>query len=81
METRVITIQVADDGTLIIPDDLVRTLRLAPRQTITVTVREDALVLTPSRAECLDRIGHLLRVALQHAEPSNIEAGRQDRCF
>jgi antitoxin component of MazEF toxin-antitoxin module len=90
MDTKMVTLEIANDGTLIIPVDLVRALRLLPRQTITVETREDALVvLGPSlrpgsvqaRKERLERIGHLLRTALAGVEWSEIEAGRRDRCF
>jgi antitoxin component of MazEF toxin-antitoxin module len=89
MNTKTVTLEIADDGTLTIPVDLVRALRLSPRQTITVETREDALVLVPSlrlasvqaRKERLDRIGHLLRTALAGVEWSEIEAGRRDRWF
>ena len=81
MDKKTVTLEVADDGTLTIPVDLIRALRLSPRQTITVEAREDVLVLVPSRQERLDRIGHLLRSALAGVEWSEIEAGRRDRCF
>lgn len=81
MNTKTVTLEVADDGTLTIPVDLIRALRLSPRQTITVEAQEDTLVLVPSRKERLDRIGHLLRAALAGVEWSEIEAGRRDRCF
>jgi antitoxin component of MazEF toxin-antitoxin module len=90
MDMKTVTLEIANDGTLIIPVDVVRALRLSPRQTITVETREDALVvLAPSlrpgsveaRKERLDRIGHLLRTALADVEWSEIEAGRRDRCF
>jgi len=47
MSTRAMTLEVADDGTLTIPVDLIRMLRLSPRQTITIEAREDAIVLVP----------------------------------
>ena len=81
MNTKAITLEVADDGTLTIPADLTRALRLSPRQTIRVETREDTLVLVPSRKERLDRIGHLLRTALADVKWSEIEAGRHNRCF
>jgi antitoxin component of MazEF toxin-antitoxin module len=89
MNTKTVTLEVADDGTLTIPVDLIRALRLSPRQTITVEAQEDALVLVPSlrlssvqaRKERLNRIGHLVRIALAGVEWSEIEAGRRDRCF
>jgi len=89
MDKKTVTLEVADDGTLTIPVDLIRALRLSPRQTITVEAREDVLVLVPSlrlgsvqaRQERLDRIGHLLRSALAGVEWSEIEAGRRNRCF
>ena len=89
MDSKTVTLEIAKDGTLIIPADLVRALRLSARQTITVETREDALVLVPSlrpgsvqaRKERLDRIGYLLRTALADVKWSEIEAGRRDRCF
>ena len=48
MNTKITTLEIADDGTVTIPVDLVRALRLSPRQTITVETQEDALVLVPS---------------------------------
>jgi len=89
MDSKMVTLEIADDGRLIIPVDLVRALRLLPRQTITVQTREDALVLVPSlrsasvqaRKQRLEQIGHLLRAALAGVEWSEIEAGRRDRCF
>lgn len=81
MKTRTVTLEIADDGTLTIPVNLLRALRLSPRQTITVETREDTIVLVPSRQERLDRIGRLLRTALADVEWSEIEAGRHDRCF
>jgi antitoxin component of MazEF toxin-antitoxin module len=82
------TLEVADDGTLAIPVDLIRALRLSPRQTVTIEAQDDILVLEPSlrlgsvqaRKERMDRIGHLLRTALAGVEWSEIEAGRRDRC-
>ena len=82
MKTKTVTLEVANDGTLTIPVDLVRALRLSPRQAITVEAQEDTLVLMPShRKERLDRIGYLLRTALAGVEWSEIEGGRRDRCF
>jgi bifunctional DNA-binding transcriptional regulator/antitoxin component of YhaV-PrlF toxin-antitoxin module len=81
MDTKRLTIEIADDGTLVIPVDLVRVLGLSPRQTITVEIRADRLVLIPSQKEQLDRIGRLLRDALKGVEWFEIEAGRQNRCF
>ena len=89
MDSKMVTLEIADDGTLIIPVDLVRALRLTPRQTIKVETRDDALLLVPSlrpgsvqaRKERLYRIGRLLRTALADVEWSEIEAGRRDRCF
>jgi antitoxin component of MazEF toxin-antitoxin module len=79
---KTVTLEVANDGTLTIPVDLVRALRLSPRQTITVEAQEDTLVLVPShRKERLDQIGYLLRAALAGVEWSEIEGGRRDRCF
>ena len=48
MKTKTVTLEVANDGTLTIPVDLVRALRLSPRQAITVEAQEDTLVLMPS---------------------------------
>lgn len=48
MDTKTMTLEVADDGTLTIPVDLTCMLRLTPRQTVTVEAREDTLVLMPS---------------------------------
>jgi bifunctional DNA-binding transcriptional regulator/antitoxin component of YhaV-PrlF toxin-antitoxin module len=87
MDSKTVTLEIADDGTLTIPVDLVRALRLSPRQTIEVETRDDALVLVPSlqrtsvqaRKERLDRIGRLLRTALADVEWFEIEAGRRDR--
>ena len=81
MDTKAMTLEVADDGTLAIPVDLIRALRLSPRQTVTVQAREDTLVLVPSRRGRMDRISHLLRTALAGVEWSETEAGRRDRCF
>ena len=89
MSAKAITLEIADDGTLTIPCDLVRSLRLLPRQTITVQAQEDALVFVRSfrprsvqaRKARLDRIGNLLRAALADVEWSEIEAERCDRCF
>ena len=89
MNMKTVTLDIADDGTVTLPVDLVRALRLLPRQTITVQAREDALVLVPSlrsasvkaRKQRLEKIGHLLRAALAGVEWSEIEAGRRDRCF
>lgn len=89
MNVRLTTLEVADDGTLTIPADLVHAVRLSPRQTVKVEAREDTLVLEPSlrpgsvpaRRERLDRIGHLLRTALRGVEWAEIEAGRRNRCF
>ena len=89
MNMKTVTLDIADDGTVTLPVDLVRALRLLPRQTITVQAREDALVLVPSvrsasvqaRKQRLEQIGHLLRAALAGVEWSEIEAGRRDRCF
>jgi bifunctional DNA-binding transcriptional regulator/antitoxin component of YhaV-PrlF toxin-antitoxin module len=89
MNSKTVTLEIVKDGTLVIPVDLVRALRLSPRQTITVETREDALVFVPSlrsgsvqaRKERLDRIGCLLRTALADVEWSGIEARRCHRCF
>lgn len=81
MSRQSITLQIADDGTLTIPVALIRALRLVPRQTVTIEVRDNILVLEPSRKERLNRIGRLLRSALVGVEWSEIEAGRRDRCF
>ena len=79
MISKAVTLEIADDGTLTIPVDLMRVLRLSPRQTVTVETREDALVVMPSRRERLDRIGDLLRAVLVGVEWSEIETGRRDR--
>ena len=89
MSAKTITLEIADDGTLTIPFDLVRSLRLLPSQTIKVQVQEDTLVFVrpprprsvQARKACLGRIGSLLRAALADVEWSDIEAGRRDRCF
>jgi len=81
MKTKTRSLQIADDGTLAIPDDLIRGLRLSPGQTIIVEARQDAIVLVPSDKERLEHIGHLLRTVLADVEWSEIEVGRRDRCF
>lgn len=81
MRSQIATLKVAPDGTLTIPGHIINELQLSPHQTITVEVRDDALVLVPPREERLNRIGHLLRSALSDVEWSEIEAGRRDRCF
>lgn len=81
MNKSVKTLAVSDDGTITIPVELVNTLGLSPHQTITVETRADSLVLLPTRQERLDRIGELLRSALKGVDESEIEAGRNDRCF
>lgn len=89
MDSKTVTLEIAKDGTLIIPVDLVRALRLSPRQTITVETKEGALVIVPSirtgpgigHRERADRISELLRFALADVEWSEIEDGRRDRCF
>lgn len=81
MNTKTMILEVADDGTLTIPFDLIHALRLSPRQPVKVEAREGTLVLEPSRKERLGRIGQLLHTALAGVEWSEIEAGRHDRCF
>jgi antitoxin component of MazEF toxin-antitoxin module len=81
MATKTMLLEVADDGTLTIPDHVIRTLQLLPGQTIIVEVRENTLVITPSHQENLNRIGELLRDALAGVEWSEVEAERQDRWF
>ena len=81
MSKNVKTLEVSDDGTITIPVDLVRTLGLSPHQSITVETRPESLVLLPTRQERLDRIGELLRSALKGVDESEIEAGRNERCF
>jgi antitoxin component of MazEF toxin-antitoxin module len=81
MSTNVTTLDVADDGTITIPVDLVRAMGLNPRQTVTVEAHPESLVLMPTRQDRLNRIGQLLRTALSGLEQSEIEAGRGDRCF
>jgi len=76
-----LTLEVAADGTVTVPVDLVRALGFLPRQTITVKARKESLVLMPSRKERLNRIGQLLRAALVGVEWTEIEAGRRDRWF
>ena len=81
MSVDVTTLEVADDGTITIPVDLVRALGLSPHQSIIVETRSESLVLLPTRQERLDRIGELLRSALKGVDDSEIEAGRNERCF
>ena len=81
MEARTLTVRVADDGTVTIPDQLVRLLRLAPRQTITIEAREGSIVLMPSQKEKLEQAGRMLREALAGVEWNEFETGREDRCF
>lgn len=89
MSTRTVTLEIADDGTLTIPGDLIRELQLSPRQAVTVETRDDALVLLQSlrhgsvqaRKERLDRIACLLCDALAGVKWVEIEAARRDRCF
>ena len=69
-----VTLEVANDGTLTIPADLTRMLQLSPRQTVTVEARESILVLKPSRKERLTRIKELLRTTLAGVQWSDIEA-------
>ena len=76
---KMITLEVADDGTLTIPVSLTRMLQLLPHQTVTVEAQESALVLRPSREKRLDRIRDLLRTTLAGIKWSEIEAGRQNR--
>jgi len=81
MEARTLTVRVADDGTVTIPHQLVRLLRLAPRQTITIEAREGSIVLMPSQKDKLEQAGRMLREALAGVEWNEIETGREDRCF
>jgi antitoxin component of MazEF toxin-antitoxin module len=81
MTTKTISLRIADDGTVTIPDDLIRNLRLSPHQTVTVEVSQDAIVLAPSGVQRFEQIGRLLQTALSGAEWSEIEEDRRDRCF
>ena len=80
MDTKLATVEVADDGTVLLPVDVTRALSLSPRHTLTVEERDGTLVLVPSPQERLDRIGDLLFAALAGVEWSEIEAARGDRC-
>lgn len=81
MNREAATLQIAEDGTRTIPANLTRTLRPFPRQTVAIKVRDDTLVLEPSRRDCLSQIGHLLRSALADVEWPEIKDGRRNRCF
>ena len=78
---KVVTLEVANDGTLTIPADLTRMLQLSPHQTVVVEAQENILVLKPSRKQRLNRIRELLRTTLTGVEWSEVEAQRQNRCF
>jgi antitoxin component of MazEF toxin-antitoxin module len=78
---KVVTLEIANDGTLTIPADLTRVLQLSPHQTVTVEAQENILILKPSRKERLNRIKELLRTTLAGVKWSDIEAQRQNRCF
>lgn len=79
--TEEMVIQVADEGHLLIPAEIVVALGLRPHESVTLQKRGDNVVLQPSRRERLERMGELLRLALAGVDPAEIKAGRTDRCF
>ncbi len=78
---KTVTLEVADDGTLTLPRELIQALQLLPHQTVVAEARQDALVVKPSRQECLDQIGRILSSTLAGVAWADIEAARHDRCF
>jgi antitoxin component of MazEF toxin-antitoxin module len=75
-----ITVRVAEDGTITVPDQVVRMLRLLPRQAVTIVARGESIVLSPSPGEKLKEAGRMLRETLAGVEWHEIEAGREERC-
>ena len=80
MDTKLATVEVADDGTVVLPADVVRTMSLSPHQTLVIEEQHGTLVLKPTGRESLERIRKLVSAALSGVEWSEIEATRTDRC-
>ncbi|HID88000.1 MAG TPA: AbrB/MazE/SpoVT family DNA-binding domain-containing protein [Anaerolineae bacterium] len=76
-----VRITIAEDGSIIIPQELLEKLGLHPKEEVVIRDRAGSLIIQKFRESHLDEIGRLLKEGLQDAEWAEIEEARKDRCF
>ena len=74
-----ITLEVAANGTLTIPAEILEKVHAKPHQPVVVKVIQDHLTVETSESERLAEISDLLREILAGATWPEIEEGRLDR--
>ena len=73
-----ITLEVAENGTLTIPAEMLEKVHAKPHQPVVVKIIEDHLIVETTERERLEEISELLREILAGATWSEIEEGRRD---
>jgi len=74
-----ITLEVAENGTLIIPAEILQKVHAKPHQSVVVKVVQDHLTVEMTERERLTQISEFLHEILQGVTWSEIEEGRRDR--
>jgi antitoxin component of MazEF toxin-antitoxin module len=74
-----ITLEVAENGTLTIPAEILQKVHAKPHQPVVVKVIEDHLTVETTERERLAEISELLHEILAGATWSEIKEGRRDR--
>jgi len=74
-----ITLEVAENGTLTIPAEILQKVHAKPYQPVVVKVVEDHLTVETTERERLAQIGEFLYEILAGVTWSEIEKGRVDR--
>lgn len=74
-----ITLEVAENGTLTIPAEILQKVHAKPHQPVVVKVVQDHLTIEMSERERLAEISEFLHEILQGVTWSEIKEGRRDR--
>jgi len=74
-----ITLEIAENGTLTIPAEILQKVHAKPHQPVVVKVVEDHLTIEMTERERLAQISEFLQEILQGVTWSEIKEGRRDR--